>query len=316
MTEEMRFRYGRRRGWFVSHLRDHFELYCSAAFTLSVGLSIAYYIGFFTTLFFYLPFVLFCIPTLAVLDAFDLKNGNRLRWSRIHQLRFLLCCSWCLFMVLSPRYPSSGPSSYLNPSASIPPLKNETYFIASNLYNSAAVLPSWTREMKALIKHLGPDNVFVSIYESNSQDDTKRLLRSFDDDLLQMGVKRSIKTEDTPGRTQGWSLGGHQRVQYMAEVRNKAIQPLASGHTNGRPFNKILFFNDVYFDWSEHLFPVVLWSYYSTRIAQAIPCRAKVEGRFSLFEMYIDLIYTCRKYDAQQLSWDWPPFLLDVSVFI
>lgn len=102
----------------------------------------------------------------------------------------------------------------------------------------------------------------------------------------------------------------------MAEVRNKAIQPLASGHTNGRPFNKILFFNDVYFDWSEHLFPVVLWSYYSTRIAQAIPCRAKVEGRFSLFEMYIDLIYTCRKYDAQQLSWDWPPFLLDVSVFI
>jgi hypothetical protein len=49
-------------------------------------------------------------------------------------------------------------------------------FVASNLYNSEAIIPSLMHQVLLLADALGPSNVEVSIYESNSRDQTKRLL--------------------------------------------------------------------------------------------------------------------------------------------
>jgi len=234
----------------VSFIRLHIITCCILAFTFSVASFSSYQLGFFSTLLLYLPVAIFCIPALAALDAFDFSN--RSRWSQTRKTRFVLTLSWCLFLVFSPRYPSSGSSSYLHPRTQLPSIpRNQTYFIAANLYNSAPILPTWTRELKLLIDHLGPHNVFVSIYESNSRDQTKLMLRTLEKELRKRGVRNSIWLEDADGRSNHWSLNGHERIQYMAEVRNKALEPLQKTHgLHGKTFDKLIFFNDVYFDWS------------------------------------------------------------------
>lgn len=240
----------RRRSLVFSFVRSHVIVFCFLTFMILVASFSAYQLGFFSTLLIYLPGAIFCIPALAVLDALDFSN--RSHWNQIRRVRFGLAVSWCLYIVFAPRYPSSGPSSYLNPHATLPIIpRNQTYFIAANLYNSAAVLPTWTRELQLLIDFLGPQNVYVSIYESNSQDQTKPMLRAFEKELGTRGVRNGIWLENTGGRRKDWSLGGHERIRYMAEVRNKALEPLQRIQgLHGRTFDKLVFFNDVYFDWS------------------------------------------------------------------
>ena len=58
--------------------------------------------------------------------------------------------------------------------------KNEKIFIAANFYNNHEVLPYWTNTLLDVISYLGPDNVAVSIVESNSDDQTPELLRHLD----------------------------------------------------------------------------------------------------------------------------------------
>jgi len=110
--------------------------------------------------------------------------------------------------------------------------------------------------MKLIIKHIGPSNVFVSIFESNSQDGTPEMLRKFKDELVELGVGNEVVTEEgTRGR---WGLDSPARISYMAGIRNKALEPLrVMGDQDGRAFEKVIFFNDVYFDWSAPL-PVPL----------------------------------------------------------
>jgi alpha-1,3-mannosyltransferase len=230
--------------------RSHVIAFCFLAFTASVASFSSYYLGFFSTLQIYLPVAIFCIPALAVLDALDFSN--RAHWPQIRKLRFGLAVCWCLYILSAPRYPSSGPSSYLNPHTKLSRIPgNQTYFIAANLYNSATILPSWTRELGLLVDFLGPLNVYISIYESNSHDQTKSMLRAFEMELKRRKAGNIIVLEDTEGRRPNWSLNGHERIRYMAGVRNKALEPLQRMQgLHGGTFDKLIFLNDIYFDWS------------------------------------------------------------------
>jgi alpha-1,3-mannosyltransferase len=49
-------------------------------------------------------------------------------------------------------------------------------YLAMNLYQNEEVLPTFFQELPIIINHLGPRNVFVSIYENNSEDKTQKLL--------------------------------------------------------------------------------------------------------------------------------------------
>lgn len=56
------------------------------------------------------------------------------------------------------------------------PSRRITTFIAMNFYQNEEILPTFFQELPIIINQLGPENVFVSIYENNSDDKTQELL--------------------------------------------------------------------------------------------------------------------------------------------
>ncbi|KAJ6479530.1 cryptococcal mannosyltransferase 1-domain-containing protein [Mycena vitilis] len=120
----------------------------------------------------------------------------------------------------------------------------EKIFIAAMFYNNADVVPYWTTEITKLIHYLGPDNVFVSIAESYSTDSTPALLRTFDKTLEKLGVPRRILTQDTSLVRPPSMLTALPRVEFLAAVRNLAIEPLVE--RGG--YDRLLFSNDVFIE--------------------------------------------------------------------
>ncbi|KAJ7054598.1 capsular associated protein [Mycena amicta] len=243
MTHDRRPR--RQRSPLAAFLHSHRIFLISALFSLSTAVFVAIRLGFFSTLFIYFPLVVLCVPALSVFDAIDARTFRA--WPRRRRVRFALCASWCTFLLLAPAYPAS---SYMNSSSptSLPALGNHTYFIAANLYDYAAHLPAWTRQLRLLVDHLGAQNVFVSIYESNSHDKTKTLLREFQGELSRSMVRNRVLLDDDGRRREGWQSDGNERVRYMADMRNRALEPMVDG-LRGKPFDRVVFFNDVYFEW-------------------------------------------------------------------
>jgi len=122
-----------------------------------------------------------------------------------------------------------------------------------------------------LVETLGPDNVFVSIYESGSLDNTKDMLTWLDKSLLAQHfptLERSIVLDNTTHQDEmdvgpfdeggkprpGWVLppAGQKgkelrRIPYLARLRNLSLKPLLAEKEAGRSYDKILFLNDVVF---------------------------------------------------------------------
>ena len=87
---------------------------------------------------------------------------------------------------------------------------------------------------------LGFHNVFISVYENGSNDQTKALLRLFDALGRSIGLRIVIRTSL---RTRG---AFNHRIEYLAEVRNAALAPLWElRETEGEVFDSIIFMNDV-----------------------------------------------------------------------
>lgn len=233
-----------RRNLIVTLLHFHGVLIACGAFSLSTAIFFAYHLGYFSTFLVYLPFAIVCVPALAIFDAAHISTWTR--WTPQRRTRFRLCFLWCLFLLLAPTYPSSSYLHHGAPISSVP--SNGTYYIAANLYNSAKVLPAWTKEMKLLVDHIGRQNVFVSIYESNSVDGTQEILRMFQKELDERGIGNHVVLQG--GIRNRWGLNSPERISYMADIRNKALEPLrVLGDQEGKTFAKVLFFNDVFFDW-------------------------------------------------------------------
>ena len=114
------------------------------------------------------------------------------------------------------------------------------YFFAINLYNSFDVIPDIFSTLFRVASVLGYQNVFVSIYENGSTDQTKALLRIFDALTRSVGMRVVIRTSH---RTRG---AFNHRIEYLAEVRNAALVPLHElRDQEGEFFDTIVFMNDV-----------------------------------------------------------------------
>ena len=136
-------------------------------------------------------------------------------------------------------------------------------YIASSQYNSETLLRErWIPSLVQLVKELQSVNitVYVSIYESGSVDGTKAALSELKKSLMDLKVDHMIKLdEDTHATTiatmlatpHGWlrTLYGKEmrRIVYLADVRNKALEPLQNLNNAGVTFDKILFLNDFVF---------------------------------------------------------------------
>lgn len=86
----------------------------------------------------------------------------------------------------------------------------------------------------------GYHNVYMSIYENGSTDQTKALLRIFDALTRSVGMRVTIRTSM---RTRG---AFNHRIEYIAEVRNAAFVPLHElRDTENEYFDTIIFMNDI-----------------------------------------------------------------------
>lgn len=147
-------------------------------------------------------------------------------------------------------------------------------FIASIHWNNEAILRShWIPGVLDLVKHFGKDNVYVSVQESGSWDDSKGALRELDWALEEKGVRRRILLDDTthedeikktPAGT-GWiptSRGAVElrRVPYLSKLRNLVLKPLEELAQAGEQFDRILFLNDVVFTVCIKAEPILLFS--------------------------------------------------------
>jgi len=142
-----------------------------------------------------------------------------------------------------------------------PPRPSERIYIASLHWNSESILRSrWNTALVHLAESLGPENIYVSIYESGSWDDSKDALRELDRELDRIGVQRNITLSATTHQDEisvtpvgdGWidtprGNKGLRRIPYLARLRNLALQPLEDLSKEGITFNKILFVDDAVF---------------------------------------------------------------------
>ena len=130
--------------------------------------------------------------------------------------------------------------------------------IGLNLFNSGEVLPSIGRSLLNLINFLGPENVLVSIFENGSSDNTTLGLAHLAAVLSAAGVPHSILSDN---HVTHWE--GVDRIAQLSIYRNIVLEPLyamwqghpgfgAKNSTNNstldeRPFENVLFINDVFF---------------------------------------------------------------------
>lgn len=139
--------------------------------------------------------------------------------------------------------------------------RTERVYIASIHWNNGPILRShWNDAVVALAKTLGRNNIFVTIYESGSWDDSKGALRELDLALGAHNIRRNITLSDTThidelsvsDRGPGWvdtPRGRRElrRIPYLSRLRNWTLEPLQELARQGQTFDKVLFLNDVVF---------------------------------------------------------------------
>ncbi len=136
-------------------------------------------------------------------------------------------------------------------------------FIASLHWNNENILRTeWNRGVVDLVKTLGPENVFVSVYESGSWDNSKDALHELDQALEPTGVGKKIVLDQETHQDlianhpkaddEGWitipdGTRMPRRIPYLSRLRNLSLQPLRELAENGTTFDHVLFLGDVVF---------------------------------------------------------------------
>lgn len=120
----------------------------------------------------------------------------------------------------------------------------EKVYIVAMFHNNADLIPFWTTQMTRLIYYLGTKNVYVSILESYSKDNTADQLEQFEQRLTTMGVDHTLRLRDTsiPKKTNT----DRRHIRFLSANRNLAMQPLRDMAAQGRLFDRVLWSNDVF----------------------------------------------------------------------
>ncbi|KAB5592320.1 Alpha-1,3-mannosyltransferase CMT1 [Ceratobasidium theobromae] len=121
-------------------------------------------------------------------------------------------------------------------------------FIAINLLDNEELMPTLTRELLALLRELGPDRFFVSIYENGSMDLTVMQLRLLCKILDTIGTPYRVVARGMMELQQ--KENGH-RISRLSLARNIAMEPLimaqnSTSSSSSESFETLLFLNDVF----------------------------------------------------------------------
>ncbi|KAF5864388.1 hypothetical protein ETB97_007725 [Aspergillus alliaceus] len=128
--------------------------------------------------------------------------------------------------------------------------RNEKVFIAVSLYDHGGSLAQgqWGSTVLRLIDLLGEDNVFLSIYENDSGPEGESALRSLEKRVScnkSIVIEEHIDLSSLPRVTIPGGSTRTKRIDYLAEVRNRALRPLDESKAR---YDKLLYINDVLFD--------------------------------------------------------------------
>ena len=198
------------------------------------------------------------------------RRPRRIYRSWLRTIAFLSCTALAIDFILNvaiiPPSRRTSVASTLLEEKDLP--RRERVYIASMHWNNENIIRSrWSAAVLDLVAYFGADNVYVSIIESGSWDDTKGALRDLDAELEKVGVERNIEMFDRThedeiqripeAHEEGWiwtSRGRKElrRIPFLAGIRNQVMAELKqlAERTNGkgrRSFDKILWLNDVIF---------------------------------------------------------------------
>ncbi|KAI9864754.1 MAG: hypothetical protein M1824_004661 [Vezdaea acicularis] len=185
------------------------------------------------------------------------------RYRAFRRYFFLLASVAFLFSLTTlvvPFWAASGPAAQ-DTSETPPPPTTERIFIASTHWNNEEILRShWNLMVVKLAEELGPGQVYVSVYESGSWDDSKGALKELKDALEQKSIGNTMVLDKTTHldemnkvpAPEGWidtpkGKKELRRIPYLAKLRNLSLKPLKELAAKDIKFDKILFLNDVVF---------------------------------------------------------------------
>jgi Cryptococcal mannosyltransferase 1 len=192
-----------------------------------------------------------------------------LRRRRVRTSIILLFLALAYFILILPLSLQRGQHVQLAAyDTSIAHLPRPRVFIAAMLANCAPLLSNhWIPSLLGLIEKLGHENVFVSILENGSVDETRSLLMELQTNLTLRNVSFSFMFEEDfrdgvtfqkeglltrllgkEGSGDNWIMTDKgwfpRRISYLAQLRNMVLDPLKN---SSRRYDKILFINDVIF---------------------------------------------------------------------
>ena len=128
---------------------------------------------------------------------------------------------------------------------------NDKVFIAASLYDpdGGLVGGAWGNAISELIMLLGIENVFLSIYENDSDAASQTALEEFGKGISSkhfLNYEKHMPLDKLPRVKTPEGTERVKRIAYLAETRNKALAPLDT--EDNQPYDKILFLNDVIFN--------------------------------------------------------------------
>ncbi|WVN89960.1 uncharacterized protein L203_105190 [Cryptococcus depauperatus CBS 7841] len=122
------------------------------------------------------------------------------------------------------------------------------YMFVTNTRQIEAQLPDLLNTLIVLTRYLSPRHLAISILEGPSSDCTQKAIEEvLLPTLKQLGLKQGFINIETGEPNIDWSQ--HNRIEKIAELRNRALAPLWQGVGNqpwGKRIEAIVFFNDVY----------------------------------------------------------------------
>ncbi|KAH0529384.1 hypothetical protein TsFJ059_004136 [Trichoderma semiorbis] len=151
---------------------------------------------------------------------------------------------WAYTKGIASPFPTASSIVASSPTLQAHRAQNASYFIAASFWNNDEILDSWTSQTLELIDTLGRANVYVSLTENDSEDNTASKLLHFGRELTKRKVAHSVNiTTDLRGDPpeNPWHSIRH-RMGYMANLRNGALEPF--GQLNRR-FENVIMLNDV-----------------------------------------------------------------------
>lgn len=198
---------------------------------------------------------------------FTLNPGRRRRSLPVRILQlfalfpYLVICLILVFGIFLPSY-TKPPQHYQDLRQAVEQytrpgrgnVANERVFIAASIYdrNGELLRGNWGARLKELVEILGPNNVYLSIYENDPDTLAQAALESFGETITcnKSMVSEHLDLATLPHVVTPTGASRLKRIAFLAEVRNRALRPLEDPGSSAyaTQYDKLLYLNDVVFD--------------------------------------------------------------------